>query len=310
MPVGRISFLFMGPLSFHEFLIASGQERLCQYLENASLAAGIDSLFCKELEKLLRNYLIIGGMPGVAHEYLRGASPEEIQILQTSLLNTYQVDFAKYASTSQHKYLKDVFLSAPRMVGRKYKYSQVNPNVQSRDLKNALQLLTEAHCLYKINHSSGHGVPLAAQTNEKKFKVLFLDVGLMQRALGLDSQLMFEDNFMAVNMGSVVEQFVGQELLAEASCYDERNAYFWSRESKSSSAETDYLVISGPKVYPAEVKSGKTGKLKSLRMFLDEHPDSALGIRFSRHDLSLHDRVLSIPLYMIRHWQRFVKEAF
>jgi len=309
MPVGRINFLFMGPLSFDEFLGASGYDRFRQYLKGITIGSVIDTLYQKELEKLLRQYLIIGGMPGVVCSYVQGVSPEEISILQTSIIRTYQADFAKYSSTTQHKYLKDVFLSAPRMVGKRYKYSHVNPNAQSRDLKNAIRLLSEAQCLNMVIHSSGHGIPLGAQINEKKFKILFLDVGLMQKILGLDTQLVFEDNLMILNLGGAIEQYVGQEILTTSNLYEERNVYFWSRDARGSSAEVDYLVASGSMVYPVEVKSGKTGTLKSMRLFLKEHPYCPLGIRFSLQALSIHDDILSIPLYMVKHWKRLVRDT-
>ncbi len=89
--------------------------------------------------------------------------------------------------------------------------------------------------------------------------------------------------------------------------YDERSIYFWARDAKSSNAEVDYLVTSGSTVYPVEVKSGKTGTLKSMRLFLKEHPSCPLGIRFSMQKLSFYDRILSIPLYMVKHWKRIVK---
>ncbi len=304
MPVGRVSSLFMEPMSFFEFLDALSYEKLRRYLEKADIQTGIEPVFHEKLEKILRKYLIVGGMPGVVSAYADNASPEEVRILQLSILQTYQADFAKYASTAQHKYLKDTFLAAPRLVGTRCKYSHINPHVRSRELKNALNLLPEARCLHQVFHSAGRGIPLDAQKNPKKFKILFLDVGLMQRSLGLDTRLMLEKDIMAVNRGSVTEQFVGQQLLASISCHEDKRLWFWARETESSRAEVDYLASLGPVVFPAEVKSGKTGTLKSLRLFLDEHPECPFGIRFSRHELSIHDRVLSIPLYMAEQWGR------
>lgn len=248
-------------------------------------------------------------MPGVVAAYVDNASPEEVKTLQTIILQTYKADFAKYASTSQHKYLKEVFAATPRLVGTQCKYSEINPHMQSRDLKDALALLEEARCLYQVRHSSGQGLPLAAQVNPKKFKLLFLDIGLMQRALGLGAALYLEKDIMTVNRGSVAEQFVGQQLLAAADPYEERAAFYWARARKSSQAVVDYLVSFGDKVFPVEVKSGKTGRLKSLRLFLDEHPGSPFGIRFSLHELSWHDRVLSIPLYMADQWSRLAEQV-
>jgi len=307
MPVGRISFLYMGPISFEEFLEAMGHHQLLRYLSNIAVESEIEPVYWTELEKLLRRYLLIGGMPEIVAGYIQDVPIIELTMLQTSILQTYQADFAKYASTAQHKYLKDIFLSAPQMVGKRYKYVQVNPNVQARDLKNALQLLTEAQCINKVVHSSGHCMPLGAQTNEKKFKILFLDAGLMQRSLGMDAEILLNNDLSSYSLGNITEQFVGQEIIASFENYEDRKIYFWARDAKSSQAEIDFLVTLGPKIYPVEVKSGKTGRLKSLRSFLNEHPKSPFGIRFSMQPLSYHDQILSIPLFMISQWKKLVR---
>lgn len=309
MPVGRISSVFMEPMSFFEFLNAMSSKKIRAYLETVTIETGIEPAFQERIDKLFRKYLVIGGMPGVVAAYADQATPEEIKRLQLSILQTYQADFAKYASTAQHKYLQDIFTAAPRLTGTRCKYSQINPHAQSRDLKTAMGLLVKAKCVHQIFHSAGSGIPLEAQKNPKKFKLLFLDVGLMQRALGLDARLMLEEDIMTINRGSVAEQFTGQQLLAAIDAYEEKRLYFWGRETKSSSAEVDYLACMGPMVFPVEVKSGKTGALKSLRLFLDAHPECPFGIRFSMHDLSYHDRVLSIPLYLAENWQRFAGDC-
>ena len=155
-------------------------------------------------------------------------------------------------------------------------------------------------------HSAAQGVPLESQIDPKKFKLLFLDVGLMQRALGL-AAIMLEEDLMTVNRGSVMEQFVGQQLLAAMDPFEERRIHFWTREKKSSQAEVDYLIMYRGMVFPAEVRSGKSGTLKSLRLFLEEHPGTPFGIRFSMNELSWYDRILSIPLYLAECWQRFAE---
>lgn len=307
MPVGRISSIFMEPMTFFEFLDAVSHQKLRKYLETVDIQNGIDPVFHEKLSSLLRKYLIVGGMPGVVSAYAANASPEQVKILQLSILQTYQADFAKYASTSQHKYLKDVFLTAPRLTGSQCKYSHINPHVQSRYLKDALKLLTDARCLHQVFHSGGTGIPLESQVNPKKFKLLFLDAGLMQRSLGLDTKLMLDNDIMTINRGSVSEQFIGQQLMASTNYYEERKIYFWAREKKGSNAEVDFLVHLNSEVFPVEVKSGKTGTLKSMRIFLKEHPKSPFGLRFSMHELSMHDQVLSIPLYMAGQWKRLCR---
>ena len=309
MPVGRVTSVYMEPLNFSEFLDATGHSKLDAYLNDVTLKKGIDRLYQEQLEQLLRKYLITGGMPAVVSAYVSGAIPREIQILQTSIIQTYQIDFSKYATTAQQKYLKDIFSAVPRLTGAICKYSHINPHVQSRDLKPAMALLSDARCIYPVYHSSGHGVPLDAQMNIKKFKLLFIDIGLMQRQLGLDTALITNEDIMTINQGSATEQFIGQQLLSEIDCVEEKRIHFWLRETRSSQAEIDYLVQLDRHVFAVEVKSGKTGTLKSLRIFLKEHPDTPFGIRFSLHELSWHDQVLSIPLYMVNQWKRLAKET-
>jgi len=308
MPVGRIMSLNMEPLSFFEFLNNKTWTGLRHYLSNLDIQSGIDPVISKKIDTIWRKYLVTGGMPEVVSACFASASPGELKVIQTGILQTFRTDFAKYAATSQHKYLRDVFTSAPRMIGRQCKYSHINPHVQSRDLRHAIDLLSQAKCIHKLTHSSGNGVPLEAQINPKKFKLFFLDVGLAQRALGLETQLMFEDEILTVNSGSIAEQYVGQQLLSAMDAYDDKRLHYWARESRSSQAEIDFLATIDDKVIPVEVKSGKTGTLKSMHIFLDEHPASPFGIRFSQHELSWHDRILSIPLYLARDWKRLAQQ--
>ncbi len=309
MPVGRVSSLFMYPLSFGEFLEGTGQSKLNRYLSEVDLNSPPDTLFQGELDKHIRKYMVVGGMPEIVSCYAAGISTEEMKSLQASILQTYQVDFAKYASTAQHKYLKDVFAAVPRLVGDRCKYSNINPDVQSRDLKNAISLLSDAKCVHTIPHTSAQGLPLATQMNKKKFKLLFMDLGLMQKSLGIDSQLMFEKDILSIHRGAMAEQYIGQQLIGSAKPYEEGQLFFWARDSRNSHAEIDYLLTQGADIIPVEVKAGKTGRLKSMRLFLDEHTNSPFGIRFSQHELSWNNRILSIPLYLAEHWERLAKSG-
>lgn len=307
MPVGRVQSVFMYPLSFDEFLLAMGEERLRDYVHSVNPQIGLEPVFQERLEFLLRQYLLVGGMPLAVKAFAGNVFIEEIQRLQAGLVRTYSDDFAKYASTAKHKYLKEVFASAPRMVGQRYKYSHINPDIESKFLKEALGLLCHARCLTKINHASGSGVPLAAGINQRKFKVIFLDVGMMQNALGIQASLILDKSVMQINAGSVAEQYAGQELLAGSDPYTEAELYFWAREARGSHAEVDYLIEVDGTPLPVEVKAGATGSLKSMRLFLNKYP-APLGLRYSMHDLSYCDQILSIPLYMVSQTSRLVRD--
>ena len=247
-------------------------------------------------------------MPAVLKEYFANSDLPGCQHIQAGLLQTYRSDFGKYAKTSQHKYLQKVFDAAPRLVGQRKKYSNIDADTKSRDLKNAMSLLEQAGVIRQVCSTAASGVPLGAQIKENKFKVIFLDVGLMQNACGLQGDLSLARDVTQINSGSVAEQFAGQELKAYADRYQPGGLFFWAREKRGSMAEVDYVVSIGAEIIPVEVKAGGTGKLKSLRLFMKEKK-ARLGVRLSQQPLSFHDNILSIPLYMMENLGRLVKSA-
>ena len=148
MPVGRVQSMYMYPMSFGEFLMAVGEERLLNHIRKVDLKSGIAPVFVTRLEQLFRQYLLVGGMPSVVNAFRKAVLMDELQRLQSGLIRTYADDFAKYASTAKHKYLKEVYVGAPKMVGRRYKYSHVNPNIEAKFLKEAIGLLCDAKLLF------------------------------------------------------------------------------------------------------------------------------------------------------------------
>ena len=306
MPVGRIQFIHLGPLSFGEFLTAAGHVALRSHLAGVQLSQPPESQLHEKLLELLRIYLILGGMPSALNAYFENRDWQNTQRIQSSLLQTFRSDFGKYAKTSENKYLLRVFDQAPQLVGNRIKYANIDDECQSRDIKNALQLLELAGIIKTVVATSAAGLPLGAQANEKKFKLIFLDVGLMQNVCGLQSVLTVAKDFLQINAGAVAEQFVGQELSAYADPYQPHRLFFWVRDKKNSSAEVDYVTAIDSQRLPIEVKAGKTGKLRSLRLFLEEK-QIPFGVRFSQEPLSFYAQILSVPLYMVEQLPRLCR---
>lgn len=306
MPVGRVQFVYLGPFSFGEFLGALNHNQLRGYLGKIKLMDQIDPVVHEQLLELLQKYFILGGMPAVLQEYLTAGNLKVCQNIQSGILETYRSDFGKYAKKVQHKYLQRLFESAPRLVGQGFKYVNVDPQVKSRELKQAFDLLVLAGLIHPVYATSASGLPLGFQIREQKFKIIFLDVGLAQNACGLRAEPNFNKGLLQINAGSVAEQFVGQELWAYGDAYTRQNLYFWARDKKGSMAEVDFVINVGPRILPLEVKAGKTGTLKSLQLFLKEKK-APLGIRVSENPLSYYDHVLSVPLYMVEQIPRIVE---
>lgn len=307
MPVGRVQFLFLKPLSFKEYLTALGLKDLRTFIESINLSEPVPENLHQRLLILAREYMILGGMPAVLQNWSTSKNIKEVQLIQTSLLNTYRLDFGKYASKTEHKYLQSIFDKMPNLIVENFKYVNVNSDMRSRDIKHALEVLQYAGLINIVYHTSASGIPLTAQLNEKKFKLLFLDVGLITRASRLESELLLNNDLLLINRGILAEQFVGQELLATSSRFEEGALYYWRREERSSNAEIDFVKTVGANIVPIEVKAGTTGRLKSLKLFLEEkHP--IVGVRISQLPLSYHDNILSVPIYMVGEIDRLVEK--
>ncbi|MGD9152717.1 MAG: ATP-binding protein [Gammaproteobacteria bacterium] len=308
MPVGRVQYMHMHPLSFYEFLIAIGKSNLLEHIKRCDLRNLPSIIAHQELTKLLRKYFVLGGMPAILNCYVERNDLIACQNLQTGLLATYRNDFGKYARQTKHKYLQMAFDKAPILIGKQVKYKHVDADSQVRDIKRALFLLGQAGVLYKVNSSACSGLPLNALINEKKFKLLFVDIGLINRASKLNIQDLISEDLMLINQGAIAEQFVGQELLAYQNPYEEPEIYFWDRDKKGSQAEVDYVISLNSNIIPIEVKSGKIGRLKSLKQFMQEK-SVPIGVQISPQPLEFKDNIIKLPLYMIGELKRIYENA-
>ncbi len=305
MPVGRVQYLHMKPLSFKEFLLALDQLQLKTFIEEANWQSEIPSIVHEKLLEYIRLYFFLGGMPAVIQDYLDNNSLLSARRMQSALLSTYRGDFGKYANVAKHKYLEMLFVKAPEIIAQQFRYVDVARDVQSRDIKEALDNLSKAGLINQVFATNATGLPLRSLIHANRFKLLFLDIGLVSSAVQYDPQLMMNNNLLAVNRGALTEQFVGQELLVNQDCYQDADVYYWSRDARGSTAEIDYVIQAGSQIIPIEVKSGSTGRMKSLHMFMAER-QCALGIRVSALPFSHHQNIASIPFYLVCELQRLI----
>jgi len=304
-PVGRIDYLFMRPLSFKEFLEAKGENLALEWLAEATPQHPIGEASHVSLLRAAKEYFIVGGMPEVVQSFLKTGQFLDLDRTQQSLLATYESDLDKYPRSGQKKFMKLLFEAAPRLIAEHFKYAKIQPHAQSRDYIEALDVLTHTGILHQVFANEATGVPLEGQKNEKKFKLLFLDIGLLPKPLEM---VLDAEDMTSVHSGRLAEQFVGQELIAYGKPYRKASLYYWEREKKGSSAEVDYLIEVGNDIIPLEVKSGATGRLRSLKQFMEEKK-SPLGVQLSQAPLSFAEGILSVPLYMISDLPRLVKHV-
>jgi len=322
MPVGRVEYLHLGPMQFEEFLLAMGQDRLKAFLDGYAVGEPVPEAIHSELLRLLRQFLVIGGMPEAVRVFSETGSYRDCDAIKASILSTYRDDFSKYRKRVPHDRIDKVFTTVPQLVGGKFKYSQVDRDSRAAQLRAALDLLCLARVTHRVRHTAANGLPLGAEADDRSFKVLFMDVGLLCSSCGLSAaDIETAEDVMLVNSGVVCEQFVGQHLLHSRPFYEDPDLHCWIREGRSTSAEVDYVTALGREVVPVEVKAGKTGTLKSLHVFLAKK-DRSFGLRFNSDLPSFLDatasianlperpfRLLSLPLYMVGQAMRLCREV-
>ena len=273
IPVGRVQYLPMHPMTFHEYLLAMSREPMAEYalLSPADVDQKVQEMILHEL----RNYFFVGGMPECIKSYRDSGSMVETFRVQSEILDAYRDDFSKYMPRIDALCLDAVFLNVAKSVGDQLKYVRLNDGHSGQTNRKAFDLLAKAKLIHKIPACDPSGLPLGATANPKKFKGSMLDIGLLQRLCQVPVELeLKQENLLAMYRGKLAEQFVAQELLA----WHSSELFYWARDARGSNAEVDYLTVREGKIYPVEVKSGAGGSLRSLHLMLEKYPNCPLGL--------------------------------
>ena len=322
MPVGRVSYLYLEPLSFEEFLDAVGMHELRVYLQNYDWQLTIPSAIHLQLIKLIKEYLIVGGMPAIVATWKEKKVLNVVNQMHFDLLATYRDDFTKYSGRLAVDRLEDVINSVPRQLGKKFVYTEANSAINIAALKQALDLLCKARLCHRIIATSANGLPMGAEADERFIKTIMLDCGLCSASLGLTlHQLNDVSEISMINNGGMAEQLVGQLLRTILPPYIPPSLYYWQRKKRGAEAEIDYVIQHENQIIPLEVKAGTTGRLKSLHQYMKEKK-KVIALRINSDiprlgpvyvkdstGVSIEYNLLSLPFYLLGQIHRLIKSA-
>lgn len=293
-PVGKVNFLSLTPLSFTEFLIAMDEQQLCEYLQDTKKLLPIAEILHKKLLKYLRLYLYIGGMPEAVKSYKQDADLEQVRDVQKSILKAYELDFVKHAPENTIMKINQVWDSIPSQLAKenkKFIYSVIRKGARAVEFEAAIQWLTEAGLIHKVYNVATPKLPLKAYAKFAVFKLYLVDVGLLGAMVELSARtLLDEDRLFQEFNGALLENYVAQAL-----AHEYENLYYWTSEGK---AELDYILQFEDQIYPLEIKSGNSGKKKSLQVYGEKFKPELL-LRSSPMNLKHDGKILNCPLYMI-----------
>ena len=267
-PVGRVEQHFMYPLTFKEFLTAAKAQEAVRALDSIPLPA----YAYNALMDYFHQYVLIGGMPEVVDQYIKKKDVTALSRIYDSLLVSYQDDAEKYArNATMATILRHCIETAPFVAGQRITFAGFGQsNYRSREVGEALRTLQRAMLINLLYPSSSVEIPIMPDL-KKSPRLQILDTGLLNYFAGLQEQYFYHDNLHAFYRGILAEHIVGQELIATEPNTRKKQC-FWVREKSHSQAEVDFLLQHKGYVIPIEVKSGKTGRLRSLFQFMDRCP--------------------------------------
>jgi predicted AAA+ superfamily ATPase len=313
MPVGRVEYLYLQAMSFEEFLLANNAHQFLEYINQCKVSEAIpEAIHHKGLE-WVKQYCVVGGMPKAVKTFIQHQDISLTQQIQDQLLNTYRDDFYKYGNKINTEVCELIFSKSPNLIAQHFKYTDIDPDRQSKQIKPSLTAMIKAGIYHEINAVEINGIPLTSNIIKKKRKLAFMDTALIKRMSKIDAELLLSHDLHLVNRGQLAEQYVGQELIAYQELQIKPALYYWERNAKNSSAEVDFVYQLNEKIVPIEVKAGSSGRLKSLQMFLGSRKKnpyiSPIGLKISKESMRIDNRILSIPFYLIGQTNRLLLEA-
>lgn len=301
-PVGKVDRIHMYPMSFTEFLAATGHEVYVELIRRRDWQ--MMKTFHLKLAELLRTYYYVGGMPEAVAAYVETRDVDTVRQVQLTLLEDYRQDFRKHASADETHLISQIWKSLPAQLSREDKRfvaSAVESGLRAAKLRGPIRWLDDAGLVQLVRRVAHPEIPLPAYV-DNAFKLYFLDVGLLAAKCELDADTLLEGNSIFMQYkGALTEQFVQQQLRAEHGL----TPFYWTAEKAQ--AEVDFLLAQARRIIPLEVKAERNLQAKSLRSFCKRFDcDLALRISMSGYEQSTIEQasghsytLLDLPLYAV-----------
>lgn len=293
-PVGKVEFLDLYPLSYHEFLMAMGKNQYVSLLEKNDF--DMAAAFKRDYIDLLKHYYYIGGMPEAVQAFADNRDFNEVREIQRRILAAYEQDFSKHAPNEAVPRIRMLWNSIPAQLtkeNKKFIYGLIKEGARAKEYELALLWLADCGLVHKVNRVASPGLPLKAYEDLKAFKLFFVDIGLLACMVGLRQDVLLDGNELFREFkGALTEQYVLQQLKTMKGF----GIYYWA--SERGSAEVDFVVDNGANVLPIEVKAEVNLQAKSLKVYRDKFQPK-LSVRTSMADYRREDWLLNCPLWMI-----------
>ncbi len=301
-PVGKVEFMDLYPLSFSEFMKAMGKERFVTLIQDGNFSLAMT--FKQEYTNLLKYYYYVGGMPEVVSSFADSMDFNEAREIQKRILMAYEQDFSKHAPNGVVPRIRMLWNSIPSQLAKenkKFLYGLIKEGSRAKEYEMAMLWLMDCGLVHKVQRVTAPNIPLKGYEDLKAFKLFMLDVGLLSCMARLKQSTLMDGNDLFKEFkGALTEQFVLQQLIISKRI----DIYYWT--NNRGSAEIDFLIDTGDKIVPIEVKAETNLKAKSLRSFYDKFSPS-ISVRTAMTDYKREDWLLNIPLWAIEVLENEIK---
>ena len=295
-PVGKVDFLKLYPLSFSEFLMATGNERFAELLKNQDYE--MITSFKQTYIDALKHYYFVGGMPEAVQSFAESKDFNEVRAIQKRILAAYEQDFSKHAPNEIVPKIRMLWNSIPSQLARenkKFIYGLVREGGRAREYETAIMWLSDCGLVHKVSRVNAVGIPLKAYEDLKAFKLFIVDVGLLGCMTGLRQRTLLDGDDLFVEFkGALTEQYVCQQLKT----IEDLGVYYYTNDRGS--CEIDFVVDTGEQIVPIEVKAETNLRAKSLKTYRERF-EPELSVRTSMADYKKEDWLLNLPLYAIEN---------
>jgi predicted AAA+ superfamily ATPase len=295
-PVGKVDFLKLYPLSFSEFLMATGNERFAELLKKQDYE--MITSFKQTYIDALKHYYFVGGMPEAVQSFAESKDFNEVRAIQKRILAAYEQDFSKHAPNEIVPKIRMLWNSIPSQLARenkKFIYGLVREGGRAREYETAIMWLSDCGLVHKVSRVNAAGIPLKAYEDLKAFKLFIVDVGLLGCMTGLRQRTLLDGDDLFVEFkGALTEQYVCQQLKT----IEDLCVYYYTNDRGS--CEIDFVVDTGEQIVPIEVKAETNLRAKSLKTYRERF-EPELSVRTSMADYKKEDWLLNLPLYAIEN---------
>lgn len=295
-PVGKVDFLKLYPLSFKEFLIATGNERFADLLDKQDYQ--MITSFKQKYSDALKTYYFVGGMPEVVQNFVLNKDYNEVRSIQKRIFLAYEQDFSKHAPNEIVPKIRMLWNNIPSQLvkeNKKFIYGLVREGARAKDYETVIMWLSDCGLVHKVSRINAPNNPLKVYEDLKSFKLFVVDIGLLSCMVGLHQQVLLEKNDLFVEFkGALTEQYVCQQLKT----IEDLGIYYYTNDRGS--CEIDFIIDTGKQIIPVEVKAEINLKAKSLKTYQEKFT-TKLSIRTAMTDFKKEETLINLPLYSIEN---------